>query len=69
MNESITHLKVPVGDDEKTRCLGPEGSGRLCHAMFNYYFRQMDAADFIQVICGACDASLAIHEEYAGDIA
>ncbi|WP_230857106.1 MULTISPECIES: helix-turn-helix domain-containing protein [Pantoea] len=26
MNESITHLKVPVGDDEKTRCLGPEGS-------------------------------------------
>ncbi len=43
--------------------------GRLCHAMFNYYFRQMDTADFIQIICGACDASLAIHEEYAGDIA
>ncbi|OON38998.1 ArsR family transcriptional regulator [Izhakiella australiensis] len=26
MNESITHLKVPVADDERRVCLGPDGS-------------------------------------------
>ncbi|HBW0533798.1 TPA: helix-turn-helix transcriptional regulator [Klebsiella pneumoniae] len=26
MNESITHLKVPIEDEESKQCLGPEGS-------------------------------------------
>lgn len=26
MNESITHLKVPIEYEEKEQCLGPEGS-------------------------------------------
>jgi DNA-binding HxlR family transcriptional regulator len=37
MNEAITHLKVPIDHDERTTCLGPDGSvahvGRVLQAL------------------------------------
>ncbi|WP_280171540.1 winged helix-turn-helix transcriptional regulator [Agrobacterium pusense] len=46
MDEAITHLKVPVGNEERDACLGPDGS--VAHV--NRVFRMLNGRWKLQIL-------------------